>query len=110
MCTQLKRLSVNDNLLSSIGPLPRLLLELNASTNRLRQMPPFPDGSYLHILNVEDNLFEELSFLTFSHLIYLNARDNKLKQLPTLQHVTELRYLDVSGNQLTSLPPLQDTR
>ncbi|CAE6970309.1 inlI [Symbiodinium natans] len=108
MCTQLKRLSVNDNLLSSIGPLPRLLLELNASTNRLRQMPPFPDGSYLHILNVEDNLFEELSFLTFSHLIYLNARDNKLKQLPTLQHVTELRYLDVSGNQLTSLPPLQD--
>ncbi|CAE7906728.1 shoc2, partial [Symbiodinium microadriaticum] len=105
-CKYMRLVSVSHNSLVSIGTLPTFLDELNAGHNRLSRLS-FPSYIRMHSLDLRHNLLEEFSLrpLANSQLLYLSVRGNRLKRLPGLENLEELRFLDASENQLTEFPP-----
>ena len=105
-CKYMRLVSVSHNSLVSIGTLPTFLDELNAGHNRLSRLS-FPSYMRMHSLDLRHNLLEEFSLrpLANSQLLYLSVRGNRLKRLPGLENLEELRFLDASENQLTEFPP-----
>ena len=106
-CIHMRLVSVSHNSLVSIGRLPVFLDELIAGHNRLTRLS-IPKHIRMHSLSIPHNLLEEFSLRRFAKsLLYLSVRGNRLKRLPGLENLDELRFLDASENQLTEFPAAQ---
>ncbi|OLQ07276.1 Internalin-I [Symbiodinium microadriaticum] len=104
----LEQILANNNLLSSLGPLPPSLQVLNLEWNRLQRLPDLVGRPKLESLNVAHNLLEDLPPLDNPELHQLDVFGNRLHELPCLHALPRLSVLDAGGNYLRELPQLQN--
>ncbi|WP_271585711.1 NEL-type E3 ubiquitin ligase domain-containing protein [Bradyrhizobium sp. CCBAU 53415] len=98
----LQRLGVRGNQLTSLPALPTELRGLDASSNRLRNLPEVLPAA-LEFLDLSHNQLLDLPEVLPASLQFLYASDNQLTNLPEVLPAS-LRFLDVSQNELTRLP------
>ena len=103
----LEQIDANNNLLSSLGPLPPSLQVLDLEWNRLQRLPDLGGSPKLERLNVAHNLLEDLPPLENPELYMLDVFGNRLHELPPLEALLRLSFLDAGGNYLQELPQLQ---
>lgn len=103
----LRLLDASDNQLDHLSSiaLPRHLIYLCISNNRLSRLPTLP--AKLERLFVDNNALTALPIDLPRGLLCLNAAENKIALLPTLPDT--LTYLNVNDNQLVCLPKLPST-
>ena len=97
--TALKDLSICNNRLISIGPLPSNLMKLMADNNELESLPQLPRS--LVLLFAGNNRLAKLPDLP-SSLTILKVSNNFLASLPRI--TGKLKMLMVDHNRLTDLP------
>ncbi|KAM7114875.1 lumican [Molossus nigricans] len=84
---QLKKLHINyNNLTESVGPLPKTLVDLQLTNNKITKL-----GSLEGLVN-----------LTFIHLQHNQLKDDGISA--AFKGLKSLEYLDLSFNQMTKLP------
>jgi len=108
-CISLQFLDAHHNLLSSL-PSPVLiglknLVKLNVKHNKLTTLPSdLSDMTLLEFLDVSENLLEFIPDLTkLCKLSFLDASQNKVKELPLFPIHGSLDRLHIGHNRLTTL-------
>lgn len=84
---QLKKLHINyNNLTESVGPLPKSLVDLQLTNNKISKL-----GSFDGLVN-----------LTFIHLQHNQLKEDAVSA--AFKGLKSLEYLDLSSNQMTKMP------
>ena len=108
--TNLERLDLQENSISSIPALPGLtsLTWLNLSYNRISDISALSSLTSLTELYLEANNITDISALSgLTNLAVLNGSHNGIADLSALSGLTELREVLLSDNNISDLAPLE---
>lgn len=107
----LYRIVLDNNLLSTLPPLPRRVSAISLSHNLFREIPQsLKPLKNLHTLIISHNGVESLPewFEGFKTMHLLDITDNKIGSLQNLCKNTELKILLVSDNKIKDISPIYE--
>lgn len=106
--TNIKRLSLTQNALSSLGEISGLtkLEQITINQNNITQLPDLGNFNNLKSIDASNNALSTAPNLpALSSLMYLNLSQNNLSSVPDLSNQQNLGYLNLAGNINIKLIP-----
>ncbi|KAI5952710.1 NUD1 [Candida jiufengensis] len=99
----LKKLDASHNHISYLSGIPRKIIGLNLSFNKIENRTTFKDFASLRYLNLANNQISRINLCSNIQLTSLNLSNNQLTNFEGLKQLKYLNELNLSGNLLEVL-------
>lgn len=100
----LRKLDISDNQVTFLDGLPKNVMNLNISKNKIENITSFKNYNAIQILDVSTNKLKNLNhFVNTLHLTRLNVSNNMISSLDGIKGLINLSYLNLSQNELSGV-------